>query len=177
MSHPEVVTSSVRLEIRSPMRAGLRVVLAVMGAVPLLAPYELLVRPGWQRVADPFFAFAALVSAGAVAVSCLFLAAAVAGTSSRIVVDRRAGTVAFTSQAPVVRRSTRVYALRDVVAVEVGVQDWSDGDPAHHVRLAMVDGTVLRTGSSTSCAEVEAIRARLASFLAEGFAEGEDAPP
>jgi len=177
VSHPEVVASAERLEIRSPMRAGLRVVLAVMGAVPLLAPYELLVRPGWQRVADPFFAFAALVSAGAVAVSGLFLAAAVAGTSTRIVVDLRAGTVAFTSRAPIVRRGTRLFALRDVVAVEVGVQDWSDGDPAFHLRVAMADGTVLRTGSSTSRAAVEAIRARLASFLAEGRAEGAGAPP
>lgn len=166
MSRPEVVASSDRLEVRSPMGAGLRIALAAMAAVPLLAPYELLLRPGWPHLAGPALVVPTIVSLGAIVVSGVLLAAAVAGTSSRIVVDRRAGTVAFASQAPVARRRTRVFALRDVVGVELGVQDWSDGDATYRVGVVMADGTVLRTGPSTSRADIAEIRERLASFVA-----------
>lgn len=148
------------------MAVGVRVVLVVMAAVPLLAPYELLVRVDWQDLASPLFVIAALVSAGAAAVSALFLVAAVAGTSSRIVVDRRSATISSSVQAPIVRRTSRVFALRDLVAIELGVQDWGDGDPTYHLRIAMADGTLLQTGSTPSRDEAEAVRAGLASLLA-----------
>jgi hypothetical protein len=166
-SHLEVAESPDRLEISSPMRVGLRIALAAMGAVPLLAPYELLVRVDWRDVASPAFAFAALVSLGAVAVSALFVVAAVAGTSSSIVVDRRAGTISFASQAPITPRSMRTFPVGDVAAVELGVHEWSDGGPSYHVHVAMADGRTIRTGPSPSRDEIEAVRARLASFLPE----------
>jgi hypothetical protein len=162
-----VVTESLdRLDVHSPMRVGMRVALALMGAVPLLAPYELLVRPDWPDAGGPFFAFAVLVSAGAVAVSVLFLMAALAGTSSRIVFDRRSETITSTVQAPLTRRTSRAFPLRDVVAVEIGAEDWSDGGPTYHVRVAMAGGHVLRTAGSPSRVEADAARERVASFLA-----------
>jgi hypothetical protein len=161
-----VVTESLdRLDVRSPMRMGVRIVLGLMGVIPLLAPYELLVRPDWPG-GGPFFAFAALVSAGAVAISVLFLMAASAGTSSRIVFDRRTATITSTVQAPVVRRTSRVFPLHDVVAVEIGVEEWSDGGPTYHVRIALRGGALLRTGGVPSRDEAEAVRTRLADFLA-----------
>jgi hypothetical protein len=147
------------------MGVGVRVVLVVMAAMPLLAPYELLVRVDWQDRTSPSFVIAALASAGAAAVTALFLFAAVAGTGSRIVVDRRSATIASTVRSPIVRRS-RVFPLGDLVDVELGVQDWSDGGPTYHVRIAMADGTLIRTGATPSRDEAEAVRAVLAGFLA-----------
>lgn len=48
MSLLGLLERSGRLEIRSPMRPGFRVALMLVGVVPLLAPYELVVRVGWQ---------------------------------------------------------------------------------------------------------------------------------
>jgi hypothetical protein len=156
-----------RLEVRSPMGVGLRVALVVVGAVPLLAPYELLVRVRWNDLASPFFVMAALVSLGAVAVSAFFMFAALAGTSSSIVVDRRAGILSFASKAPIARRIMRTCLVGDVVGVDLGVVEWSDGGPSYHVRVALSDGRVLRTGASSSRDEVEAVRVLLVSFLPE----------
>jgi len=122
-SHLEVAASPDRLEIRSPMRVGLRIALAAMGAVPLLAPFELLVRVDWHDLASPAFVFAALISLGAVAVGALFVFAAVAGTSSSIVVDRRAGTISFASQAPITPRSMRTFPVPATAPTATGRAD------------------------------------------------------
>jgi hypothetical protein len=140
--------------------------LSILAVVPLWAPYELLVRPGWPNPAGPFFAFAALVSAGAVAVAMLFLVAALTGTSSSLVFDRRTATITSTAQAPLVRRKSRVAPLQDVVAVEIGDHEWSDGGPTFHVRVAMADGLLLRTGATPSRHEAELVRGQVVAFLA-----------
>jgi len=44
MPHPELYQSDDRLEVRSPMRPGMRVLLAALALFPLLAPYELIVK-------------------------------------------------------------------------------------------------------------------------------------
>lgn len=59
----------------------------------------------------------------------------------------------------------RTFPVGDVVAVELGVHEWSDGGPSYHVHVAMADGRAIRTGSSPSRGEVEVVRARLKSFL------------
>ena len=63
MSHPELLERAERLEIRSPMRVGMRVLLAALGLFPLLAPYELLIRIDWEHFMNPLFFLAAFISA------------------------------------------------------------------------------------------------------------------
>ena len=153
-----------RLEVRSPMRPGLRVVLVLLAALPLLAPYELLVRVHWQDYLNPFFLLAALISAGAAVVSLLLVFAAVAGISSQLVFDRSAATLTYSFEAPVVRRTSRVYPLSAVGSVAVEERTWSDGTPTYHLRIAVDSGAVIESGSSSSRDEVEAIRARIERF-------------
>jgi hypothetical protein len=166
MSGPELVESVHRLEIRSPMRPGMRVLIAAVGFVPLLAPYELLIRVNWEHYLNPFFVFAALIAAGATAVSGLFFFAAMAGVSSNMVFDRRAGTFSYSAQAPLVRRNRHVYPLADVRAAEVGMTDWSDGAPTYHLRVTLNDGCVFDSGSSWAREPVEAMQARVHPYLA-----------
>lgn len=166
MSQPELVEFGDRLEIRSPMRRGTRVVIATVGLVPLLAPYELLIRVHWEHYLNPLFAFAALISAGATAVSGLFVFAAVAGVSSQMVFDRRAGTFSYSAQAPVVRRTRQVYPLADVRSAEVEMTDWSDSAPSYHLRVTLVDGTVFDTGSTWSREPIEMMQRRVQPHLA-----------
>jgi hypothetical protein len=164
-SQPELVEFGDRIEIRSPMRRETRVLIATAGLVPLLAPYELLIRVQWEHYLNPFFAFAALISTGATAVSGFFVFAAVAGVSSQMVFDRRAGTFSYSAQAPVVRRTRQVYPLADVRSAEVGMTDWSDSAPSYHFRVTLSDGTVFDTGSSWSREPIEVIHRRVQSYL------------
>ena len=157
-----------RLEVRSPMRPGFRVVLMLLGVVPLLAPYELLVRVGWQNYLNPFFLLAALISAGAAGLSLFLVFAALAGISSQLVFDRSASTVTYSFEAPVVRRTSRVYPLSAVGSVEVEERTWTDGAPTYYLRVEMDDGVVIESGSSSSRDEVETIRVRLERFTTRG---------
>ena len=135
MSHPELVQHADRMEIRSRMRVGMRILLAALGLFPLLAPYELLIKIDWEHFMNPFFFLAAFISAGAMALSAFLFFAAVAGLSSKIVFDRRTATFSYSSEAPAVRRTRQVQPLSDVRSTEIGVHDWSDSAPTYHLRI------------------------------------------
>lgn len=165
----DVIDRDGRLEVRSLLRTRVRLLFGVLALIPLLAPYELLVAARWEFSLHPTFLFAALVSLGAVAVSALLCHAALAGLSSRMVFDGRAGTFLHAAGAPVVTHDTRVHPLTDVRGVEVGVRDWSDGSPSYHLRITVEDGTVFTSGASGSHEEIEAIRARVERVM-EGVA-------
>ncbi len=143
---PELVERAGKVEVLSPMRPGMRVLLGVLGCIPLIAPYELIVRVGWQSYANVFFAFAALISAGAMAVSGFLFFAAIAGLSSRMVFDEESGTIEYSAAAPVVPLRTVVYPMSDIESVELGVTEWSDGSPSYYVRVVLADGKVLESG-------------------------------
>jgi hypothetical protein len=168
MSHPELVESANRLEIRSPMRAGMRVLLAALALFPLLAPYELLIRVEWQQYMHPAFFLVAFISVGAMALSALLLFAAIAGLSSQMVFDKGSATFTYSAKAPVIRRKGQTHPLSEVCGVEVGVRDWSDSAPTYHLGVSVTDGTVFESGSSWSRDEIELIRARVQQFLADG---------
>jgi len=115
-------------------------------------------------VSSPFFLLAALISAGAAVLSLFLVFAALAGISSQLVFDRSASTVTYSFDAPVVRRTSRVYPLSAVGSGEVEERTWTEGAPTYHLRVAIDDGAVIESGSSSSRDEVEAIRARIERF-------------
>ncbi|MDZ4178729.1 MAG: hypothetical protein U1E29_05805, partial [Coriobacteriia bacterium] len=166
MSDPMLIESDERLAIRSPMRAGMRVLLVVLAAFPLVAPYELLVRIDWQYHIHPFFFLAAFISAGAIALSAFFVFAAITGLNSEIVFDSSSSTLTHSFEAPVIRRARHTYPLSAISNVETAERDWSDSSPTYHLQVVLDDGTVIESGSSWSRDDVEAIRIRVERFMA-----------
>jgi hypothetical protein len=165
MAEVEWVELGARLEVRSPMRVGMRVVFALLGLFPLIAPYEVLVRIRWTTYLHPFFALAAVVSLGATALSAFLFFAAAAGLSSGMVFDRATATVRAWSSAPIVRRTERQVPWSRIVGLEVARTDWTDGSPTYRLRVVLADGTALESGSSWSRSEIETIRDRVARFV------------
>lgn len=170
MSHPVLVEGVNCLEVRSLMHPGMRIALMLLGLFPMIAPYELLVRVDWQNYLHPLFFLAAFISAGGIALSLFFFFAAVAGISSRLVFDRSASTVSHFFEAPIVRRTSRVYPLSAVGSIEVGSTEWSDSAPSYYLRVVIDDGTLIKSGSSSSRDEVVSLQSRI-----ERFIEGEEA--
>jgi hypothetical protein len=166
MSHPELVEHAERMVVQSRMRFGERIVLAALGFLPLLAPYELLFKLDWEHFMNPFFFFAAFISAGATALSGFFFFAAAAGLSSKIIFDRHNATFSYFEKAPVSKRSRQAKPLSALRNVEVGVREWSDGAPAYHLNVVIKDGVIFESGSSWSRDEIEQIQGRVEQFLA-----------
>jgi len=159
-----------RLVIVSPMPAGRRWLFAALGLFPLLAPWELLVRPHWAGRLGLFFVFAAVVSAGALCLTGLLFFAAVAGLSSRITLDASSMTFTYSAVAPVVPTQSRSYPLADVAAVDMHTYDWSDGAPSYSLRILTADGNSHETASSWSREEVEDCRDKVAAFMSRHVA-------
>jgi hypothetical protein len=93
----QVSDNEERLDVFSPMPSGKRFLFALFALIPLLAPYELMLRVQWNDYRHPAFLLAAIISAGAVALSGLFVFAAVAGLSSRMTLDAARSTFTYST--------------------------------------------------------------------------------
>ena len=160
-----VVESGENLEIESPMPVGMRILLLLIALFPLLAPYELLLKPRWTGIVNVVFLFMALVSLGALCVSALFVWAAVAGIRSRMTFDRARELFTYTAWAPAMGTRTSRRRLDAIAALEIETHDWSDGAPSYSLKVVMGDQQTFRSGSSWSRDEVEEIRQRVAAFV------------
>lgn len=143
------------VELRTRFSAGKRFALALVGLVPLLAPYELLLKPGWTDVRSVAFGVALAVSLGAMSVSGFMVFAAVAGLDRRIVLDGGTRQLLFTQRSPLSVERTRVWAFDAVEAVEVAVNTWSEGPDTYWVRVRMHGGEELSSGSTNSRSDAE----------------------
>ena len=161
----QLSVSEDRLVVDSPMRSGTRILIALLSLIPLMAPYELMVRVRWTDYRHPFFLLAAIITAGAVSLSLLLLFAAVAGLSSRMTFDSAHSTFTHTERAVLIRHRSRTFPLSAVQGVSIHRHEWSDGEPTFSMVITMSDGATLRSGSS-SLGDVEAIKARVEGFLA-----------
>lgn len=161
-----VTESGDRLEITSPMPVGKRLLFAVLALVPLLAPYQLLIAPGWESILNPFFGFAALISLGALAVSGFLVWAAIAGIESTARFDRQRRTLTTVARAPVMPLQARTYSLDDLRAIEVTATEWSDGGPSFSLEIDTADGRAFKLLAEYDKAEAEEVWRQISRFLA-----------
>jgi hypothetical protein len=160
-----VTESADALEIESPMPGGKRVLFFLLGLFPLIAPYELLLKPRWTGIANVFFLFAAAVSLGALCVTAFLFFAAVAGIRSRMRFDRARRAFTYAASAPAMGTRTTDLPLSAITGVEIRTHEWSDGAPSYSLEVRTGGGETFHTSSSWSRGEVEALRRRVEAFL------------
>jgi len=161
----KIVETRGGIEIRSELRVGARALLLALSVFPLLAPYELILKPDWNSYLNAAFLFVALICLGAMTVSALLVWAAVAGLSSRMKFDKTLGIMAYSSGAPVVRWHTTHCLLREISDLRVVKTDWSEGSPSYSLVVHVTDGREFASGSSESREEVESVEAKISSLL------------
>jgi hypothetical protein len=153
------------LEVVSPIPPGRRVLFALIGLVPLMAPYELLVQVDWEDWRHPAFFFAAAVSLGALCVSALFVFAALGGLEQRLRFDTRSSVVTYSARAPLIGLRTTVLPFAALAALEVVTHEWSDGADSYSIRLTAKDDRKFDTGSSESRERVESYAERIRTVI------------
>ena len=153
------------LEIQSVMTVGQRGLFLLLALFPLLAPYQLIMRPEWDSYLNVFFVFVLVISAGAMAVSAFLVWAAVAGLDSNVRFDKTDDTLTYAEGAPIIRWRSQRHSIRGISGLQVEKHDWSDGAPGYVLLVQMADGSSFRTGSSWSRKEIEAMVQRVSAFL------------
>jgi hypothetical protein len=161
----KVIESKEVIEIHSLMPIGKRLLFLALAFIPLLAPYELIIRVDWQNYLNLFFLIALLISLGAMVISALLVWGAVAGLSSSLKFDRSSNTIIHSAEAPVVIKRTVQYPFDQLAEIQVYEHEWSDGDSSYSVRATMTDGESLQSGTSWSRAEIEALVQKITAFL------------
>jgi hypothetical protein len=160
-----IIENKEVIEIQSPMPTGRRILFGIIALFPLIAPYELIIKPNWQNVLNVFFLFVLLISIGAIAVSAILVWAAIAGLSSNLKIDRSNRTITYSTGAPVVPWRTVHYPLASLQQLSVEKTDWSDGSPSYTLVAQMVDGKALKSSASWQKEEIEEIKRRVTAFL------------
>lgn len=162
---PEVAEKERQLTFTEKTPAWVRVLLCLVGLVPIiLAPYELLVRPGWNGF-GPAVILPVVISVGAVLVGGVFAAAGLSGLSQTLQFDADKRTAVHAYQSPVVPLRTRTYPFSSITSLQVQAQAGTDGPDVYRVQVAFTDGRKVAVGGTFKREEAEQARGRIERIL------------
>lgn len=123
------------IEFSNRVSVWLRGILFLVGFVPLLAPYELLIKTKWESYFNISFAFVLFISLGAIAISVFVFFVALMGMSQRLRFDGDRRVLTYGYSTAILPYRARDHAFQKIVDLGVEVQDWSDGPTTYDLRL------------------------------------------
>ena len=167
---PRIIESDGILEIRETMGVGKRAFYIVLALFPLLAPYQLILRPGWTSFFNFMFILALVISLGALFLSGFLVFTAIAGLSTRLRFDPHERLFTYTQEAPIVPFARTQIAFDQIHGVEVEEHDWSDGAPTYSVRVQIRDGRIYKSGSFWEKQEADQLVIKVEALLAQSSA-------
>jgi hypothetical protein len=165
MSHPKVFESEECFTIQTRMGLGTRIFIGLLGLVPLIGPYDLLVKARWNSYFNFPFLLVLIVSIGSVFISAMFVYMGTFATSIKITLDRRTQVFRHASEAPTIRNKTEEHPLSHIQRLEVRETNWSDGPPNYNLQFVMEGDKVYEVGPFNSLAEVDQTRQQAQQFL------------
>jgi len=152
MSH--LTQTDGKIEITETMSIGIRVFLFLLGMLPWMAPYELLIKPGWTGFHISTLVFL-IISLGAIAISLAFLGAAVFGMNQTATFDLAARTVTHRYETAVNALRTKRYSFHDITKSEVREHNWDSGPNTYSLEIYFKDGHKILCGNFSSRNEAQ----------------------
>lgn len=143
---PEVIESEQQLVFAERMAPGLRVVVFLLGFVPLIAPYELLYKPNWQGF-SLFMILPIIISLGATSIGLAFMAAGLLGLNHALRFDAATRTAHYIYETAVTPLRRRQYDFAEVAGVEINVHTWDSSEDTYGVQVRFADGRNVEVGS------------------------------
>lgn len=147
--------SSSQLEFSGRFSLGARILILLGGLLPLIAPYELLIRPSWRGEFSSILWFFLLISAGAVAISLLTIYAAVFGLSQRMRFDSGRQVITYGSESALLRHREKRYPFSAIDTLRVKTHEWTDGPATHNLVLKLKGAREIEFGRFTERVEAE----------------------
>ena len=125
-----------QIEFSSEMPLAARMLILGAGLLPLLAPYELLIKPTWQEF-SLIWLFALSISAGAIATSLLAICVAIFGMSQHIRFDAGSGDLTYSFKTAGGRHGEKQYPFSDIETLRVRTHHWSEGPATYNLALKL----------------------------------------
>lgn len=155
MSH--ITQSANKIEITETMSTGIRVFLFLLGLLPWLAPYELLIKTGWWSEFSLVMLFFLAISLGAIAVSFGFIGAAIFGMNQTATFDLAARTIIHRYETAINALQTKKYSFNDISRSEVREHNWDSGPNTYSLEIYFKDKHKILCGNFSSRAEAESV--------------------
>ena len=152
----KITQTNSKIEITETMSTGIRVFLFLLGLLPWLAPYELLVKPGWTGFHISTLVFLA-ISLGAIAISLGFIGAAVFGMNQTATFDLTSRTITHRYETAVNALQTKRYSFNDITKSEVREHNWDSGPNTYSLEIYFKDKHKILCGDFSSSKEAEEI--------------------
>ena len=153
---PTVTQTENKIVITETMSIGIRVFLFIMGLLPWMAPYELLIKPGWTGFSLMTLVFVG-ISLGAIAVSFGFIGAAIFGMNQTTTFDLNARTITHRYETAVNALRTKRYSFNDITKSEVREHNWDSGPNTYSLEIYFKDKHKILCGNFSSRAEAESV--------------------
>jgi hypothetical protein len=168
---PPFLAKNDQIVFSEGMPVGLRILLIAAGFVPFLAPYDLLIRPGWTRFSLPLV-FAIVISLGAVAVGLLLIFSALFGLNQVLHFDGSTRTILYTYETPLIPIRRFRYQFGDMAEMKVNVHEWSDAPSTYGVQMIYRDGRKTEVGSFAKELEATAALQKVRQLIGWGCCDG-----
>ncbi len=160
----QITQTADRIEFSERMSTGLRVFLFIVGLLPWLAPYELLIRPDWTGFSI-FTLFFLVISLGAVAVSLAFIGGAIFGMNQTLIIDRAQRTIIHAYESAAFPLKVRTYAFGQLQSIELVEHDWDSGPSTYGLKFTFAGGHHTEPGSLSSREEARQWKERIEGWL------------
>ncbi len=144
---PKVKESNEEISIIEKMPNGLRIFLSIGGLIPIiLAPYELLIRPGWNGL-SLYLIFPIFISLGAILVGCLIIATGLFGLNQTLIFAAKSRTIYYSYDSTLIPLRLKSYKFSDIDKILINPHDWSDGPSTYSLQLIFINGQKIETGN------------------------------
>lgn len=152
----KITQTNDKIQITENISTGIRVFLFLLGLLPCLAAYELLIKPGWTgfTIITLFFL---IISLGAIAVSFGFIGAAILGMNQSVTFDLAARTITHRYATAVNSLRTKRYSFHDIAKSEIREHDWDTGPRTYSLEIYFKDKHKILMGNFASRKEAESV--------------------
>jgi hypothetical protein len=157
--------SADKLEFISSLSPIARIIFLLFGFIPLLAPYELLIKPSWNGKFSIIMLFFLMISIGAISISIFFISAALFGRSQHFQFDGSNRVVNYRFKTALNPFREERYDFSQIEVLEIKVNEWDSRSDSYDISMKIRGNREMKFGDFTSRQEAEYYLAALEKMI------------
>ena len=157
--------SADKLEFVSSFSPMARIIFLLFGFIPLLAPYELLIKPSWNGKFNIVMIFFLIISIGAVTISVFFISAALFGRSQHFQFDGAKRVLKYRFKTAINPFREERYDFSQIEILEIKANEWDSGSDSYDISMKIRGKREMKFGEFRSRQEAEYYLAALEKMI------------